>query len=348
MVEKIQTAFFFILLLAGIILLLSMLYPFLGALALAFSLAIVFKPLYRDILRVFGGRATLASIITVGLVFIIVVLPLSFMVSSAFGEIKQLYFNYLSGPGQSQVSSLSVSGLSDTLSGFKDKYLPWLVINFSALREQIVNWLFGSLSGLFGSIFKLTFDFFIIILGLFYLFRDGHAFKRKMIEISPLKEKDDLMIVKKVQDTVNSVVRGSLFIGLIQGTFVGLGFALFSVPQPILWGLVASIAALVPTLGTALVAVPGIIFLLLTGQYLPALGLTVWSLALIHPIDGLLGPYLMGRGMKVHPFFIFLAVIGGLGFFGPVGFILGPIILSLSLALLDIYGALVNHDKVHV
>jgi predicted PurR-regulated permease PerM len=118
---------------------------------------------------------------------------------------------------------------------------------------------------------------------------------------------------------------------------VGVGFAIFGVPQPIFWGTVAAVMAMVPSVGTALVTIPAILYLAIVGQFLPAIGLLAWSLILVHSIDNFLGPILISRKATIHPFLIFLSVIGGLGFFGPIGFLLGPIVLSISLALLDIY-----------
>jgi len=340
--DRIQNVFFFSMLLLGLIFFLYLLYPFLGALALAITLAIIFKPLYHDILRSVKKPAV-ASIITVILVTIIVAIPVGFLATNVFGEIQQLYYSYLTPSAGATMPSFG--NLPGLLQGMQTKYLPWLVINFDSLRTQLVGWLFGGLSNLFGSFFKLIFDFFIIIMGMFYLFKDGHILRKKLAELSPLKDTDDRLIMSKIEGTINSVIRGSVLIGALQGLLVGIGFALFSVPQPILWGTVASVAALVPSIGTALITIPAVIFLLATGQYLLAIGLVIWSLALVHSIDGILGPILMGRGMKVHPFFIFLAVIGGLGFFGPIGFIIGPIVLSLSFTLLEIYASLKSVDK---
>jgi len=340
-IEKIQNTFFFSLLILGIGFSLYLLYPFLESLSLALVLAIIFKPLYRDILKTVGNRKTIASITTIVFIFIIIVIPLVFALSSVFTELRQIYTNYLVGSNQGQ----SITVLPNLVSDFTEKNMPWLDVDLEGLKGQIASWILSSLSSIFSSAFNIILGLFIIILGLFYLFRDGHHFRERLTEISPLKENDDEKIIKKVEETINSVIRGSLFIGVIQGTLVGIGFAIFGIPEPFLWGMIAAVAALIPSVGTAIISIPAIAFLFLSQQYLPAIGLTIWSVVLVSMIDNLLAPYLIGRGIKVHQFFVFLSVIGGLKFFGPIGFIVGPIVLSLSITLIDIYSSLLKNDK---
>lgn len=340
-IEKIQNTFFFSLLILGIGFSLYLLYPFLESLSLALVLAIIFKPLYRDILKTVGNKKTIASITTIVFIFIIIVIPLVFALSSVFTELRQIYTNYLVGSNQGQ----SITVLPNLVSDFTEKNMPWLDVDLEGLKGQIASWILSSLSSIFSSAFNIILGLFIIILGLFYLFRDGHHFRERLTEISPLKENDDEKIIKKVEETINSVIRGSLFIGVIQGTLVGIGFAIFGIPEPFLWGMIAAVAALIPSVGTAIISIPAIAFLFLSQQYLPAIGLTIWSVVLVSMIDNLLAPYLIGRGIKVHQFFVFLSVIGGLKFFGPIGFIVGPIVLSLSITLIDIYSSLLKNDK---
>ena len=127
---------------------------------------------------------------------------------------------------------------------------------------------------------------------------------------------------------------------LIQGILTAVGFALFGVPNPTLWGSVAAIAALVPSVGTALVLFPAILFLYWSGAALSALGLLLWGATAVGLIDNFLGPKLAGRGMRLHPFLILLSILGGIALFGPIGFLLGPLVLSMLFVLLEIYSVI--------
>ena len=127
----------------------------------------------------------------------------------------------------------------------------------------------------------------------------------------------DETIFNKLAVAINSVIRGNLAVALIQGILTAVGFALFGVPNPTLWGSVAAIAALVPSVGTALVLLPAILFLY-WGEALSALGLLLWGATAVGLIDNFLGPKLAGRGMRLHPFLILLSILGGIAFFGPL------------------------------
>jgi predicted PurR-regulated permease PerM len=112
---------------------------------------------------------------------------------------------------------------------------------------------------------------------------------------------------------------------------------IFGIPNPALWGSFAVVSAFIPGLGTSLVVVPGILYLFFTGAHLHALGLLIWGVLAVGLIDNYLGPILINRGVNVHPFLIFLSIMGGLVFFGPIGFIAGPLMVALLFALLEIY-----------
>lgn len=333
--NKLQNATLYILLIGSLVLLTAILYPYLSPLILAVTMAIVFKPVYKKILSRTKNQPVIASALTVLIVVVVVIIPLSFISVNIFNEIKQLYGGFQEG-----AFTTSLSHLSTTIQGFLDRYLPWLTFDIASTQKQFAEWIFSNLTVLFSSVAKIAFYSFIFIIALYYLFKDGHKFKENVYRLSPLKDEDDKLLIAKTELTINSVIRGSLLIAMLQGMIVGLGFYLFGVPQPILWGTVASIAALVPIAGTSLVIIPGVIYLLLTSaSIVPTIGLTIWGMTFVHLGDNIIGPKLMGRGIKIHPLFILLSVVGGLNFFGPLGFILGPIVLSFVFTLLDIYSS---------
>lgn len=177
------------------------------------------------------------------------------------------------------------------------------------------------------------------LIALYYLLKDGGKFTEYLVQLSPLEDKDDRFIVNRLKLAVHSTVKGNLIIGLIQGVVTATGFAIFGVPNPILWGGVSVITALIPSVGTALVLGPAIVYLFVSGDTLSGLGLTIWAILAIGIVDNMLGPKLVGQGMKLHPLSVFVSVIGGMAFFGPLGFILGPLALNITLALVDIYFA---------
>jgi predicted PurR-regulated permease PerM len=137
--------------------------------------------------------------------------------------------------------------------------------------------------------------------------------------------------------TINGVIRGYLLIALIQGILMGLGLVIFGVPNPALWGLVAGIAALVPTIGTGLVAIPIIIYLYTTGDTASAVGFLAWATVIVGLIDNLLNPIIVGRKINIHPLVILFSVLGGIALLGPAGILVGPLIVSLLYTLGNMY-----------
>lgn len=328
--------YFLLALLLGIFILIFFIFkPFFYALALAIIFATVFNPVHRRVLALTKGRKSLAAFLTTLFVLIVVVVPLSLLAVQILQEATGLY-SYISRNNGAADISHSVESVMDN---FK-RFLP-IPIEFSfdinQYARQGLNWLLQHFGSLFSNIARAIIGIFIFLVALYYLFKDGQKLKEAVITLSPLEDIHDETIFSRLGLAVNSVVKGNLAVALVQGTLTAIGFAIFGVPNPILWGSMAAIAALIPGIGTVLVFLPAILFLFFTGETLPALGLLLWGTIAVGLVDNFLGPKFVERGMRLHPFLILLSILGGIGLFGPFGFLLGPIALSLLFALLDIY-----------
>jgi predicted PurR-regulated permease PerM len=154
---------------------------------------------------------------------------------------------------------------------------------------------------------------------------------------SPLPDHDDEKILSRLENAVNAVIKGYLFIALVQGVLVGFGFWIFHVPHAALWGVVAAIASLIPAVGTGLVSIPAIAFLFFTGDTFSAIGLLLWASILVGTIDNFLTPLVVGTKIHISPFLILFSVLGGISLLGPVGILVGPLTLSLLYTLISIY-----------
>ena len=203
--------------------------------------------------------------------------------------------------------------------------------------ENGVSWIAKNLDVLFSEFAKGTINLFLVIISLFFFLRDGKKIKKTVIRWSPLDDKYDERILDKMTVAVNSVVKGSLLIAIIQGFLSGIGFVIFGVPSPVLWGFVATIAALIPSVGTGLILIPAVLFLYFSSAPVWAIvGLIAWGLGVVGLVDNFLRPILIEKGIKIHPFLILLSVFGGISFFGPIGFLAGPITLSFVFALIEV------------
>ncbi|MEK7501462.1 MAG: AI-2E family transporter [Patescibacteria group bacterium] len=339
---RISSYFFFILLLGTVVAAVMIFLPFLTPILLAAVGAVIAYPIYKRINRLLGRgslRDSLAAFITVILILIVILAPLFFLVGSIYAEVQTLYGTLTDESGRSDIIS-SLNSISATLSHSLFDVFPAYAfdsLNVTEYVKRILEWMFTNLDTIFGSMAKVIGYVFVFLLSMFYFLRDGDSFKQKFISWSPLLDTYDEYITTTLKKAVWSVIAGTLTVSIIQGALTGLGFFIFGIPAPAVWGSVAAVASLIPGLGTSLVIIPGAIYLLVTGNYLFAIGLTVWGVFAVGLIDNFLGPYLINKGVNAHPFLILVSVLGGIATFGPIGFILGPLILAFLFALLDIY-----------
>jgi predicted PurR-regulated permease PerM len=326
-----QATFLLLLLLGSAVLAFFIFRPYLGALVVAATFAVVFHPVYLGMLARLKGRANLAAALTTLCVLVVVILPLAWFGFQLFGEARELYLK-VTDPA-TDLSGALQTATEDNLAAF----ISPAQLNIGQYTEQTLQWLVQHTGQLFASVAKIGVNIFISLFALFYLLRDGQKIRARLIVLSPLADTHDRRIVDRLHLAVNSVIKGSLLIALVQGILTGLGLALFGVPSPVLWGSIAIIAALIPAVGTAAVVVPAVMYLFLANQLAHSIGLLLWGTLIVGLVDNLLRPSLIGRGINIHPLLILLSVIGGLSFFGPLGFILGPLVVSLLFALLDVY-----------
>ncbi|MEK7464153.1 MAG: AI-2E family transporter [Patescibacteria group bacterium] len=333
--KKVQS-YFLVILIVGVLAITFFIFrAFLQPLVLASVAAFIFQPLNQKILRFFGGRGGFASFCTTIIIIAFILVPLTFLGIQIFGEAKQVYSYLSDGGGKNEILNIVEGVVSDLHRIFPST--KELSINIDEYLKQGLNWLIQNLNGVFSSFARIIVSSFIFLIALYYLLKDGHKFRKAVIDLSPLSDANDEAIFERLSLAVSSVIKGNLVIALIQGIVATIGFAIFSVPNPFLLGTVAAIAALIPGFGTALVLTPAVIFLFLSGESLLGFGLLAWGAGAVGLVDNLLGPRLIGRGMKLHPLFVLLSVIGGIGFFGPIGFILGPLVLSLLFSLFETY-----------
>jgi predicted PurR-regulated permease PerM len=333
--KKSSGYFLLICLAAAFVLLYYIFQPFLAALVLAAVFASLFQPLYRRLSTRLVGWPGLSAFLVALAAIAIVLLPISLLVVTMFWQAFDLYQALAAGGSgwAIDIADRAVAQASFLLpAGFE--------LDVAKYAQQALGVLVGNLGALFTGLAKILLSTFVFLMALYFFLKDGERLKNYLIELSPLADSDDELIVGRLKTAVAATAKGSLLIGLTQGFLTGVGFAIFGVPNAVLWGGAAAIMALVPGIGTAIVIAPAVAFLLLTGSTLAGLGLLAWGMVAVGLVDNILGPKLVGEGMKLHPLAVLLSVLGGLALFGPLGFLLGPLSMSLALALTDIYSSL--------
>jgi predicted PurR-regulated permease PerM len=328
----VEYVFFFVLLAASGYMVWRVLSPFLSALALALIIVTICYPLYERIeTLVYRKNKSLAAAVTTLLVVLVVVLPLIF-ISSIFARELVSFYQTL-GAGQELAIDTYMTTIEDTI----QLYIPEFEINLTEQFKQSAEWFVQNIGAIFAGTISTFFVLLISLIGSFYFFRDGKEFLKILIKISPLPDSEDQVIFSRLARAIRSVSTGVLLVSLIQGTLAAFGFLIFGIDRAVLWGAVGAILAMIPGVGTLAIMLPGVAFLFLSGSVIAAAGLLTWTIVMIVVVDNIIGPNLMSRGNSLHPFIVLTSVLGGLSVFGPIGFIVGPVVVTLFMVLLEIY-----------
>ncbi len=333
-----RTFFLLALLLGSALVTFFVFQPFLSTVALAAVFAAILYPIYRFV-RTRLGEGGVSALVTLIIGSLLVLTPIAVIGGVILDESREQYASLTTG-----ANATSIEGVVINIGSWAEPYVPGagayaksISLEINGYLQTGLGWLLQHVSVAFSSILSFILNLIIFLMALYFFLRQGAVFERHIVEKSPLHDEDGRIILKHLSRTVNSVVRGSLVIAAVQGTLAGIGFAIFGLPNPALWGAATSIAALVPGVGTTLVIIPAVIYLFIFGNVGASIGLLAWGLLLVGLIDNFLGPYLIGKGARMHPLIIFLSVLGGVAFYGPIGVFLGPLTTSFLFGVYEIY-----------
>jgi predicted PurR-regulated permease PerM len=340
MTMKNSSTYLFIIFLLGVsVLAYFIVAPFIVAFVMAALVAQIFYFVYKFLLKVTRGRRGLSSAISCLLVALGVLIPASIIISLVVGEIGGVASGFAQNPQKVGEVVSSVNALLARLplahqisvsSLLNQDFVATLVQGFSKNALAIIG-------GTYLSVFGLFFSAFIFFFSLVYLFMDGAMIVKKILEISPVKKKYQGMLVEKFSSISRATVRGTLLVAAIQGAFGAVLFFAIGVSSPILLGILMAIASVIPPVGSGLVWFPAGVILILSGDVLSGVIVLVVGAAVIGTIDNVLRPKLIGQDTKMHPVLILFSTLGGIIMFGMAGFLIGPLVMALCLALWEIY-----------
>lgn len=333
--KKLQLPFFIGLLLIVMVLAFFIFRPFIATIAVAGMFAVIIHPYHERFTKMLKGHVGIAALLSVVFAAVLILVPLTVLGAIVFMETRELYISLTTNGGD--YFGLFDSIITQPIRNIIPEFNP----DLSSYLQQALGWIVTNLGVIFSGTVQTILHVFLGFIALYYFLKDGPRFTRALVELSPLADNYDQEIFSRLTRAVNSVVKGSLLIALIQGVLSGFGFWIFGVPSPALWGTMAAIGALIPGVGTTIVLIPAVLYLYFTGEVIPSIGLLIWGATAVGLIDNLLGPQLVGKGANIHPLFVLFSVLGGIALFGPLGFFLGPLVLSLLYALVDIYRLLI-------
>ncbi len=325
--------------------------PFLTDIFLAFVLFVLFTPVYDFIERRLRGWKMVSSIITCLTISIIIFLP--FLIFT--GVLATSAYNFYE-----YINASFKNGQLQQLLNFKDsplvlktiKYLP-AVGNYDFNGAEILGKYLGTVSqfiytntmAIVTGVSSIIVGFILIMFITFFLFIDGRAFLDEIKRLSPLDSRYNQEILDELFKTIKLTFKGSLVVAVVQGILGSIGFLLCGIDSWALWGAVMVLASLIPVVGTALIWAPAALFQAVTGHLFAAGFIVVWGIGVIGLADNLLRPQLLRGDTNIHPLLIFFSVMGGLSCFGFLGIILGPLVLSLLIYILNMYKKFINPVK---
>lgn len=314
--------------------------PFLGAIAWALALAVIAHPLHGWFARRIE-KPSLAAGLAVFAIFLVIVTPAIFVghsvVREAVNGAKAVQAGVESGKWREQIARnprLGAAVATLEQQGNVGSQLQGIAAEVGKRVSQV-------LTGSAWAVVELLLTLFV----LFYFFRDRRDALGTLRSLVPLSERESDEVFKRVSDTIHATIYGTLVVAAVQGTLGGLMFWWLGLPAPILWGAVMALLAVVPVLGAFVVWVPAAIFLAASGQLGKAALLTAWGGIVVGMIDNLLYPMLVGKRLRLHTVPVFFAIVGGLTVFGAAGLVLGPVVLALTDAILDIWRRRTAHGQ---
>src|SRR5215510_10186266 len=301
-------------------------------------IAIVFQPLHRYVQRKIRNRNAGAFVSTLATFFLTAV-PLSLLLVAITRELSDLYSSFA-------MKSARSGGLLNYLLQGLENIVSWVGRHFpipsldlhEIIRHRLEVASTGLLrfsAGVLGNLFSLLANSVIALFVLFFLYRDGEAALSKVMSLLPLPEHRLAELRTRVSSTIIANVYGGLAAGVAQGTIAGISFWLLGVDSPVLWGVVTAVVSLIPIVGSGLVWVPAAIGLLLTGHLWKGVILVALGAGAISTVDNLVRPLIVRQRMQLHILLVAFSLLGGLKLFGVLGLFIGPVILSVTAALLS-------------
>jgi predicted PurR-regulated permease PerM len=321
----------------------KLLWPFVSILVLAFVLTGIFYPIYSFFVK--KMRPSLSSLLTCTIIFLVVFVPLVFLVGVLSKEAYGLYVMGTNTAISQDVkelfqSSRIVEHIEGVLANFDVKLsAEHLNKGLSELGRFVGLFLYEQVSSAASNVLQFVVNFALMLLIIFFLFIDGKKLIAFLVELSPLPDDQDRKLMDKFHAMASVVLVVNGISGLIQGFLGGAVFAIFGLGSPFLWGFIMAILAFFPIVGIAVVFVPASIYLFLKGRIAAGIFFIIFYLFVSSIVEYVVKPKLVGNKVRMHTLLVFLSILGGLKVFGILGIIYGPLVITAFLTLTDIYRA---------
>jgi predicted PurR-regulated permease PerM len=315
--------------------------PFIGPILWSVLLAFLLYPVNQWLRRALrGSRAAAALLLTIGVVLVLIG-PASFLAVAFTRQASDLFARLQTAAGQYHVFrpgdllhvplvERGVQWIQSLTPITADQFEEWVVSAAQTLLALAVSTSGAVVVEALGTLVAII----VMLFLLFFFLRDGEEIVQKALVLVPMEPERQEQLIAHLSAVTRAVVFGSLLTALVQGALVGVSFALAGLPSPVVFGGLAAVASLVPFFGSALVWVPAALVLVFQGYWGAAAFVTLWGLIVVSSADNLVRPLFISGRAAITTLPVFLGLTGGISAFGPIGMVLGPVIVALALALL--------------
>ena len=333
---NIERAFFVALLLAVTLAFLWLIRSFLQPIFWAIALGIVVYPLHARLVARLRGRASLAAVISVVTVVIVVILPLVGIGAAVTREGAALYARLEAGElGMASLYAQAQESMPRVIAT-----LERFGVEPARLESQLQSaavtasrYIASRALSIGQDTLRITVFFFLMLYLLFFFLRDGPRLLEGLVRALPFGDERERYLFDRFAEVSRAAIKGTLVVGIVQGTIGGVAFAILGIGAPVLWGVVMALLSILPAIGTALIWLPAAILLIASGQIVSGIALILVGVFGIGLVDNLLRPILVGRDTRMPDYLILLSTLGGLAGFGLAGIIIGPIIAAFFLSI---------------
>ncbi len=343
--RRTETNFFVVLVVGLTVAMAAVLWPYWGTVFWGAVLALLFEPLYRRILGRMPTRPTLAALATVVVILLIVILPVTLVAVSLAQEITGLFQRVKSGQVDfGRYFEQIVAALPSWATGLMDR---GGLGDVDALQQKLTAAITTRGQAMAGRALDFGQDALDLIVGfcvamylLFFLLRDGREVSRKFVAAIPVAARHKGALIDKFTTVIRATVKGNILVAAAQGALGGLAFWVLGVHGAILWAVVMAFLSLLPAIGAALIWAPVSLYLLAIGEVWQGVALIAWGVLVIGLIDNVLRPALVGKDTQLPDYLVLITTLGGLALFGLNGFVIGPVIAAMFIAVWQIFTAM--------
>jgi predicted PurR-regulated permease PerM len=306
--------------------------PFLPSLLWASALAVLVFPVYKKVAEYIDKPSISAGLMTFA-VAVGIVVPV-FVISQELSREVWQNAEYVRGELDNGQWREQIEQNSYTRNA-----LHWIEseVDIRGKAEQAANYIPSVVSGFLTASIWAVFQILLIFFALFFFFRDHDLFLRGIRRIIPLDKSETEVIFNRVKDTLFATVFGEILLAVSQGVLGGFMFWMLDLPAPVLWGFVMAVFALLPAIGTWIIWMPAAVLLMVQGEWIKGIVLIGWGILILTVLNYLLYSALVSKRLHLHTLLVFIAIFGGILSFGAVGIILGPLVLAVTVSLIEIW-----------